>query len=342
MRRLALQTVLITCVAAAPAWGQEPPQLVQFLQQNIGLDSAQLSAVGSGKAVVKVLDTKEKRDVAVFGIIAVDVPRAAYIGRVRDFGRWLQTPERRRFALFSDPATLADVQAVTIDSGDVAVLKDCHPGSCKMKLPAMAMQALKEKIDWSAPNPGAQVSEFARQLMVRYVTDYRARGDSAMVVYDDHGNVRASDAFSALLAQSPFLYQFSAPFHDYLANYPHTQLAGVSDVIFWADEAMSGLRPILSINHAAVYSPPDLPGVTFVAGKQIYADHYFEAAFELLAVVDRASATGKPGIYLVGMRRFRFDDLPSGGLMNIRGKVVGKLRDKTRADLEREKATSEH
>jgi len=80
--------------------------------------------------------------------------------------------------------------------------------------------------------------------------------------------------------------------------------------------------------------------VTVIAAKQIYGDHYFEAAFELLVIVDRPVASAPQGIYLVFVRRFRFDDLPSG-LFNIRGKVIGKLRDNMWADLEREKATSE-
>ena len=77
-----------------------------------------------------------------------------------------------------------------------------------------------------------------------------------------------------------------------------------------------------------------------MAGKQIYADHYLEAAFDLMTVADRSTSAGKPGIYLILLRRLRFDNLP-GGLLNIRGKVIGKLRDQMRADLEREKATSE-
>jgi len=89
-----------------------------------------------------------------------------------------------------------------------------------------------------------------------------------------------------------------------------------------------------------VYDPPELPGATLVAAKQIYADHYFEAAFELLTIINRVTASGARGSYLVLLRRFRFDDMPSGGIINIRGKVVGKLRDQARADLERERAST--
>ena len=41
------------------------------------------------------------------------------------------------------------------------------------------------------------------------------------------------------------------------------------------------------------------------------------------------------------LRRFRLDDLPSAGIMNIRGKLVGRLRDQMRVDLERQKVASE-
>ena len=64
---------------------------------------------------------------------------------------------------------------------------------------------------------------------------------------------------------------------------------------------------------------------------------------ELLTAVDRATegAGSKDGITLLAIRRYRFDNLPSGGLLNIRGRVVGGLRDNVRADLTRLKRESE-
>jgi hypothetical protein len=101
------------------------------------------------------------------------------------------------------------------------------------------------------------------------------------------------------------------------------------------------MRRTLTVTHLAVYSPPELPGTTLAAAKQIYANHYFEAAFDLMTIVDRQKADGSPGLYLIVLRRFRFDNLPSGGLLNIRGKVIGSLRDQMLADLTREKANAE-
>ena len=340
--RRAVGPALLGCfVAVAPLPGQQTPAaLLRFLRQSIGLDSAQLAAVERGTAVVKVLDTKNQRDVAVFGIITADVPRQRYVARLQDFQSSLGTPTRTHVGIFSDPATAADVQALVVDQDDVSELKDCHPNACKIKLPATDMKRLREEIDWSAADPQMQVNAYARQRFLEYVTDYRTRGDTAMVVYDNRGNVRASSAFAALLGESPYVYEYVPSFHDYLTTYPRSKLDGLSEVLFWSEDRLPRLRPILSVTHLAVYAPPELPGVTLVAAKQIYANHYFEAGFDLTTVVDREPAAAQPGIYLVLLRRSRFDDLPTG-LFNIRGKVIGKLRDQMRADLDREKATAE-
>lgn len=328
--------VLFACGAAlgVPLRAQEPPaRLKVFLQQRIGLDQAQLTAMERGEAIVKVLDTQNKRDVALFGIIQVDVPREVYVTQLQDFPNSLRAPTRPRFGIFHVPARASDVEGVLVARGDVADFKDCHPGDCKIKMPATDMQRLHAEIDSSGAEPQAQVTAYLRRRLVEYVTDYRARGDSATVVYDDRGGVHASDAFTALLAQSPYVYQDIPSLRQYLAGYPHTALDGAREVVFWATDSASGMKPILSVTHLMVYTPPELPEMTVMASKQIYANHYFEGAFDLAAIIERAGVAGKSGIYLVYLRRFRFDDLPTGP-MNIRGKVVGKLRDQMRVDLD--------
>jgi hypothetical protein len=319
---------------------QRPAVLTQFLRKHIGLDSAQLAGLEQGQAIVKVLETADKRDVALFGIITTDQPREAYVARVRDFQQSLRTPTRIRFGIFSDPALPADIAALTIDPRDVADLKDCRPGECQIKLPATDMERIHGEVDWKADDAQARMDAYARRRLLEYVTDYRARGNAAMVVYDDRGSVRAGDAFQGLMGQSAYVYEYAPSFHKYLETYPQNKLDGLTEVLFWSDDHLPRLKPILSLTHMAVYSPPELPGVTLVASKQIYADHYFEAAFDLLSIVDRPRAGAPPGTYLVLLRRFRFDYMPSGGIINIRGKVVGKLRDQARLDLERERAAS--
>jgi hypothetical protein len=102
-----------------------------------------------------------------------------------------------------------------------------------------------------------------------------------------------------------------------------------------------GLRPILRVAHRAVYAPPEIPGLTVMAAKQIFASHYFEAGFDLTVVADRAPSAGGPGFYLLLFRRSRFDRFPSIPLINVQGRLVNSARDQMRADLEAEKAATE-
>src|SRR5712664_794184 len=287
-----------------------PQRLTEFLQQSIGFDAAQLAAVERGEPVVKVLEAHDRRDVAVFGIITVPVARDAWASAARNFPASLRTPHRAQLGIFSHPATEQDVAAVTINSRDVAEMKRCKPGDCVVKLPATDMRRIHDEMNWSASPPDlqAQLNAYARRRLVEYVTDYRRRGDSAMVIYDDRGNMNmhASDAFAAQFAESPYIYQTVPSLRNYFTSYPHGVLpAGGAEVCFWSEDVMPRLRPILSVTHLVVFTPPELPGMTLAASKQIYANHYFEAAVDLTAVVDR-----DPGIYLVVLRRYRFDNLP--------------------------------
>jgi hypothetical protein len=318
---------------------QSPARLTHFLQQSIGLDAAQLAAVDRGEPVVKVLETRDRRDVAVFGITTLRVTRETFARQLRDFPTSLRAPSRTQLGIFGNPAMATDVAALTISSRDAAEMKDCRPGDCVVKLPAADMRRIREQTNWSAPAPDlqAQLSVFARRRLVEYVSDYRARGDSAMAVYDDRGNlnVRASEAFAAQLAESPYVYQNLPSLQQYLTTYPHGSLPGATEIVFWSEDALPRLRPILSVTHLIVYTPPELPGMTLMAAKQIYANHYFETALELTSVFDRPAQGGAPSeSYLVVLRRYRFDNLP-GGILNIRGKAISALRDQLLADLRR-------
>jgi len=324
--------LLLVLQAATPA------QLSTFLRQSIGFDAQQLATVERGEPVVKVLETKDRRDVAVFGIITTPVAREQYVRALRDFTASLRTPGRTQLGIFSNPAAASDVAAVTINARDVADMKNCKPGDCVVKLPATDMRRIHDEMNWSASPSDlqTQLNAYARHRLVEYVTDYRTRGDSAMAIYDDRGNLnqRSSEAFAAQLAESPYVYENVPSLRKYLAAYPHGSLpAGAAEILFWSEDVLPRLRPILSVTHLVVYAPPELPSVTLVARKQIYANHYFETAVDLTCVIDR-----DPGSYLLVLRRFRFDNLP-GGILNSRGRAIGALRDQLALDLRRQQTT---
>ena len=331
---------LAVCLPATSVAQEASANVTQFLTEHVGLKPLEVAAVERGETVVRALDTSDKRDIAIFGIVAVDMPRDAYLQRLADFPHSLRRPTQTQFGLFGTPAATADIETLTIDRQDLAKARTCGPGNCVFKLPAVSMKRLRDSIDWSAADPGLQADALMRRRLVEYVNDYQARGDSAMVVYDDRGRVRASDAFDALLAQSPYVYRADSSVYQYLARYPRARLDGVHEAVFWSVDSLQGLRPILMVNHVVVYTPP---GASFslAAQKQIYANHYFEAALDLVAIVDRPRADGTSGVYLVRLGRYRFDNMPSSPLVNVRGKAVRRFRDQIRAELDQAKTSAE-
>src|ERR1051326_1437097 len=91
----------------APA--QAPARLTGFLTQSIGLDAAQLATLERGEPVVKVLETHDRRDVAIFGVITASKSPADFARAARDFPAALRTPNRTGVGLFSTPAAPPDV-----------------------------------------------------------------------------------------------------------------------------------------------------------------------------------------------------------------------------------------
>jgi hypothetical protein len=147
-----------------------------------------------------------------------------------------------------------------------------------------------------------------------------------------------------MLARAPFLYQYPLSLEQYLRNYPNSRPAGIQEVQFWAEDDLPGLKRTFMMKHVVIYSPPELPGSTLIVSKQLYADHYLDGGLGLTDIVDEAdgSGTAPTAIYLVLVQRWHFDsDLPDGWLLNVRGKVTGKLSDRLLASLRDDKVRSE-
>jgi hypothetical protein len=104
-------------------------------------------------------------------------------------------------------------------------------------------------------------------------------------------------------------------------------------VLFWSEDELPELRPVLSVTHLVVFTPPERSDVTLVAAKQIYANHYFEAAFDLTCFVENPVRGDLHSGYLVVLRRLRFDQLSSRGPLNLRKRAVDAVQHQLLADL---------
>jgi len=338
--RLAVRAVTIALsalsglgVADSASAQRAAPTLDAYLR-SIGLDASQRTAAARGRAVARLLPTKDNRDVTVFGIVGVDVSREAVLARAVSGERFFGGGRAHRFG---NPPSPADVRDLAFDESEYRGLRNCRSGDCDFKLTASAIQAFVGQVDWTSRSAKAQADERLRADVLALVTDYARRGNPAMPVYEDGHGVRSEDSFAALVAQTSDLYRYAPELYRYLSAYPAERPDGARDFMYWSEDRLPHLRPTLTVSHVVAYTPPGpATDVSFVARKQLYATHYFEAALELLAIVDGGGGPGEPRTYLMTVRRFRFDALP-GGLFNIRGRVRRQLVDATRDDLERQR-----
>jgi hypothetical protein len=324
--------------AAAQAPGAQPPEaLLRELGLYGGLDAKQLATLARGRPVVKSLDAPDKTEVALLGVIALEIPRQAYVEGTRDVRAFLAAPTRSALGFFGAPATPSDAESLVLDHSAVSALEKCRPFSCDVKLPAAMMERFRDSVHWRA-SPDSQVSVMFRRWMADYVNAYRARGAAAMVVYDDtKRSIRSSDANRVLVSESPALAHDAPALIPFLTG-DAAAPSGVRDTIYWAVDARAGLKPILSIAQLAVDTAAADTSVALVISRQLYADHYFEAFLDVTIVVDGDASPTSPRAYLIVERRAKFDDLPSGGLFSIRGRAVHKLRDALRDELARTRA----
>jgi hypothetical protein len=224
----------------------------------------------------------------------------------------------------SNPPSLDDFRGLTVEDRDIEDLRQCVVGDCRLKLSAPMIQRLQEKVDWAGANYRTEVTQLLRQMLVEYVRDYLARGDGALIRYEDKAKaISVADEQRELIASS----SFSSLFEDRNGSVK-PQLTLVDDAIVWS-KIKFGLKPVLAINHILIYKSAQQHGAQIlIASKQIYANHYFDSSLALTAFMTLPGQN--PGSYLFYENRSRVDGLagPFGKLKRsiIEDKAVSSLR----------------
>ncbi len=238
---------------------------------------------------------------------------------------------------FSDTPTANDLQMLTVEDRDLEDLKECVVGDCKLKLSAMMIERLRKEIDWEAPDYRIEATQLLKQILLDYVSDYLARGDAALIEYNDKSKeIRLAEEQRALMAESTYINNVLPEFRQHLRGSRKSELSIVESTIVWS-KIKFGLKPVIAINHIMVYKREQETGPqVLVTSKQIYANHYFDSSLALTALVNIADAS--PGSYLFYENRSRADGL--GGMFSKmkRGIVEDKAVDSLKNILERSKA----
>lgn len=320
MAHLAQLTTLYAAAAllAAVYAAQDPRREVHAYLTKSGLTTEEIAALDAGNAVAR--STVHSTEAVAVGAVKIRAPR----DRVLDYyGQMISYVDGRvtlAFGKFSSPPGAADVKGLAFDKSEIDDLRSCKPGSCDVRLGGASIDALQRAVDWKAADVADRVNDFIRKAAVEYVAAYRAKGDAALVTYDDRAKpVSLQQQWRGILGNTAHFHEYVPELQAYLEQYPRGTLPGGRDVFYWTKEDV-GYKPIVSIVHGVIYQPPARIDRAFVVQKQIYANHYYDGS---LAVATLLSATenGAPITYLVYANRSR-GDLLRGGFGGLKRNLV--------------------
>ena len=310
------------------------PEFYNNLLKKVAFVDADLTALGQGQAIVKLVPPTDKREVAVAGLVSLPVPAELFLQSFREGMLGKNNPAMLETGRFGAVPTVDDFAALSFEDRELDDLKDCVVGNCKLKLSAMMIERFRKEIDWSSHDYRFQATRLLKQILVDYVRDYLIRGDDALIEYNDKpSQVRLADEQRALMAASSLLC-------DAFAEFPQSSLGSklqlIENNVVWS-KIKFGLKPVLAINHISIYQREQKAGSQIlIVSKQIYANHYFDSSLSLSVFGNHpnAASTG----YLFYQNRSRADGLQGPFAKLKRGLVENRAINSLTAILEQSKA----
>ena len=304
----AAATVSLSAQSARP-----PANSFAFFQPAVNLSAGDLRALDAGAAVVRMLPAVSGEAV-VFSAIEVDVSSEQFAAWMRNIVELKKNPGVLGSGRFSDDPCLEDLQALTIDDGDLNDIRACRPGKCGLKLSSPEISRLQRVISEAPKDWKARVQMELRRVMLQRVQTYLSVGHTPDALYADKDKpVSLARTFSGILNRSTYLTRGYPGLAHYLEHYPAATLPGVESYLYWSKERIAGKSQI-SVTHLSLVRPgdPSLP-LAIVAGKQVFATHFVNGALSLTTLL-KGRADGRN--YLAYVSRSEVDLLSGffGGL----------------------------
>lgn len=332
-RNTSILCTLLVCLGAGTALAQTSmAEFQQVLREKASFEEPDFAALQLNQPVVRLVPAKDKREVAVTGLVNINAGAEEFLRLYRDNMLRKNNAAILEIGSFGQEPALADLDGLTLETVDIDDLKECIAGDCQIKLSAPMIERFRKEIDWSAPDYQLKVTNLFKQMLLAYIRDYRARGEAALIEYNDKPNrINLATEHQALTSAAGYVSSFLSD--------TKSGLQLVEEALVWS-KIKFGLKPVIAVNHISIYKRnSDVGPQVLVASKQIYANHYFNAFLALTAFVNVPGATN--GSYLVYENRSRADGLegPFGKIK--RGVVEKKALEGLRGIIAQSKASLE-
>ena len=298
-----------------------PPNLREVLSSDFHFSANDLRKAESGKPVAKMVSTGRPDDVRMVGVIRIKTSPDEFMKAFRDVERFQAAKEVIRTGLFSIPPVEADLNKFRFPDLNKADLFACQPGHCAYKIPAVAMEELKTKIDWNAPDAMERAEALIHQLWLVRLDHYQREGDAALAIYHDStAPFSVADGLHSLMKAENWLGRRFPDLMRYAAEYPVKRPPLTENLFYW-QEAAFGLKHVVRTQHVIIQEVPAEGGSHYaIISKLLFATHYFRAAFEFNYVYPVHTESGEPALYFVAAQRSYVD-----GLTGVKGAILRKI-----------------
>jgi hypothetical protein len=312
LTRIFLCTLLVGLSASISLSQSSTTEFRKQLREKAAFDEADLAALQTNQPVVRLASVSDKREVAVSGVVNVRASADEFLKSYRDSLTRKSNAAVLEIGSFGKEPALADLQNLTIEQRDIEDLKECVVEDCQIKLSAAMIERFRNEVNWESADHQLAATNLFKQMLLDYVRDYRARGDAALLEYNDKRNkVSLANEQRALASASGYI--------NGVLTDQKSELQLVDDAIVWS-KIKFGLKPVFAINHIQIFKRDrDTGPQVLIASKQIYANHYFNASYALTAFV----RVPDQGAYLVYENRSIADGL-EGPFSKIKRNVVEK------------------
>ena len=305
-----------------------------LLRTHFHFSATQIAEVQRGHAVSASLPGSMDREIVAAGAIRIEAPPEKLLALVRDIETFESGTGFVTTVRISSPPVIEDFARLQLPPGDVADLRRCVPGNCKLKLGRRDFDQLAA-IDWNTGDANAKANQFARRMAFEMLERYHQGGAAAVGEQIDESPARQVAAeFTAMTKATPWVAVAAPDLSAYSTRYPKAAAPpGLEEYFYWSIVEFSGLKKTLRLNHVVFYPLTSGDGARWVlANRQIYASHYFQNGLELRLLVDDPAAVGRSH-YLMVLNVARPDGLT--GLFGplVRYKVRSGSREALRKTL---------
>src|ERR1700747_3409522 len=274
--KLLVSALLLLLSFFQPVSNAQDVEPLKFFRNYVGLHEDQITAIRSGKAVARIVESRTPDEVFIFGSVYVRSTPEEYLKLASDIAELRKLPNYLAIRKFSDPPQLSDLEGFTLEPEDIKQLKSCEPGHCDVQLPSDAMDAFKQSVNWSAPDATNQVNRLGQKMALVALQRYMQGGDAALGTYRDKDHpAEVAEVFRSLLSRSKALPVYLPDLDRYLLDYPAAESENIQSELYW-EKVNFGLKPTLRMVQAIVYRGPHSTDPAYaIAEKQLYASHLF-------------------------------------------------------------------